>query len=170
MTVVIELWGYRNDDIYRVTLHVVILFPHFYETIDRINNKLLINNFPINLLITVLYIIYYINNVAKLSQYKHGYLSSQIYNRWWGGEIHKIKVARTFIIFLKNQSWLFEVMIQRQNNPEKVKNVMHHHRVCYSYHGNVPEYTFSGLHRWTVWTYLLPVAYQYLWLGYSLCF
>ena len=58
-----------------------------------------------------------------------------------GGEkytIHKRKTARPFITFAKNPSWLFEGTMQKPNNPDKGRKIMHHHRVCCSDHEHVP--------------------------------
>ena len=84
--------------------------------------------------------------------------------------IHRSKSSLCpFIIFANNPSWWFEETMKNQTIQKKAENI-HHHRVCYSDHGLVPQYHFSKLQRWTAHTYLLPVSGQYLWLGFYWCF
>ena len=61
--------------------------------------------------------------------------------------INKSKAACPFITFADNPILLFEGTIQKLNNPDKGRNIMHQHRVFHSDHGLVSEYPFASLQR-----------------------
>ena len=94
-------------------------------------------------------------------------MSSHMLNWRWKMHNTQKQSGMSFHHISKESKQMIWWKDKKQNNSYKGTTFMHHRRVCYSDHRHVPEYPFDKIQSWTAQTYLLPVSYQYLWLGYS---